>query len=83
MSPNPFVSGLGRRTMLSALALLPTFSGALLPVPASAQTATSGAPLVSWNDGAAKQAILDFVRDTGRPRKFQTMSASGGAHSGF
>jgi hypothetical protein len=64
MSPNPFVSGLGRRTMLSALALLPTFSGALLPVPASAQTATSGAPLVSWNDGAAKQAILDFVRDT-------------------
>ena len=33
MSPNPFVSGLSRRTMLSALAMLPTFSRALLPVP--------------------------------------------------
>src|SRR5271157_2097621 len=64
MSPNPFFSGLSRRTMLSALAMFPTFPGALFPVSASAQTATSGTPLASWNDGAAKQAIFDFVRAT-------------------
>jgi hypothetical protein len=64
MSPNPFFSGLSRRTMLSALAMLPAFPGALLPISASAQTATSDTPLASWNDGAAKQAIFDFVRAT-------------------
>ncbi len=63
MSRNPFFSGLSRRALLSALATLPAFSGGLLPVSASAQTATSGG-LPSWNDGPAKQAILDFVRDT-------------------
>ena len=31
---------------------------------AQAQTATSDNALPSWNDGPAKQAILDFVRDT-------------------
>ncbi len=62
MSPN--LSGLSRRTMLSALATLPAFFGAMLPLPASAQTATSGSPLPSWNEGAAKQAIFDFVRAT-------------------
>jgi hypothetical protein len=31
---------------------------------ATAQTATPVDPLPSWNDGPAKQAILDFVRDT-------------------
>ena len=61
MSPNPFFSGLSRRTLLSALATLPAFSGTLFPVPHAAQTATSGDPLPSWNDGAAKQAILNFV----------------------
>jgi hypothetical protein len=61
MSPNPVSSGLNRRTMLSALAMLPAFSAALLPVFTSAQTATSAGPLPSWNDGAAKQAILNFV----------------------
>jgi phosphoglycolate phosphatase-like HAD superfamily hydrolase len=45
------------------LTLLPALSGPTLTVPASAQ-ATPGGPLPSWNDGAAKQAILDFVRVT-------------------
>jgi len=63
MSPNSH-SGVSRRVLLSALAMLPTFSGVLLPDPASAQTAILGAPLPSWNDGAAKQAIFDFVRAT-------------------
>lgn len=64
MSSNSSHSGVSRRVLLSALAMLPTFSGVLFPVSSSAQTATSGAPLASWNDGAAKQAIFDFVRAT-------------------
>ena len=59
----PF-AGINRRTMLSGVALLAALSGPLFPVPAPAQTATSGGLLPSWNDGAAKQAIIDFVRAT-------------------
>src|SRR5262249_27394003 len=33
-------------------------------VPVSAQTSASGETLPSWNDGPAKQAIVDFVRAT-------------------
>jgi phosphoserine phosphatase len=64
MSSNSFVVGLSRRTMLTALAMLPAVSGSLLAVSTSAQTLISGSPLPSWNDGEAKQAILDFVRVT-------------------
>jgi phosphoserine phosphatase len=53
-----------RRAFVSSLALLPALSGPLLTLPASAQTTPSASPLPSWNDGAAKQAILDFVRAT-------------------
>jgi hypothetical protein len=50
-----------RRVILSILAALP--SAALLRNTAAvAQDAAS--PLASWNDGAAKQAIIDFVRGT-------------------
>jgi haloacid dehalogenase-like hydrolase len=52
-----------RRTLLSTLALLPALSAPPLIVSASAQTDSSGT-LPSWNEGSAKQAILDFVRDT-------------------
>jgi phosphoglycolate phosphatase-like HAD superfamily hydrolase len=55
-------SGINRRVLLSMLALLPALSGAPLPICALAQTTSS--PLPSWNDGAAKQAIIDFVRAT-------------------
>ena len=62
MSPNPFISGLSRRTMLSFLAMLPAvLECSLSPSPAPAQTTTSGNPLPAWNGGAAKQAILNFV----------------------
>ena len=61
MSPNTFFSGLSRRKLLSALAMLPALPGTFLPISASAQTVTTGSPLPSWNDGAAKQAILNFV----------------------
>jgi phosphoglycolate phosphatase-like HAD superfamily hydrolase len=59
-------SGIDRRTLLSALALFPALSALPMSVSASAQTVSSGA-LPSWNEGSAKQAILDFVRDTTDP----------------
>ena len=55
--------GIDRRALVSNLVLLPALSATLLASPVQAQT-TSNAPLASWNDGAAKQAILDFVRAT-------------------
>jgi hypothetical protein len=59
MSHTPFFSRVSRRTLLSALAVLPALPGTL--VPAAAQTAAVGDPLPSWNDGAAKQSIINFV----------------------
>src|SRR5580765_1057590 len=56
-------AGIDRRTLLSTLAVLPVLAAPLLPVPAQAQTTKTGG-LPSWNDGPAKQAILDFVRAT-------------------
>jgi phosphoglycolate phosphatase-like HAD superfamily hydrolase len=71
MSQKLFFAGVSRRALLSALAVLPAFSGSLLPMSVRAQTTASGSPLPSWNDGPAKQAILDFVRattDQGSPK---------------
>ena len=56
-------SRLDRRTVLTTMALLPALSALPLSVSASAQIASSD-PLPSWNNGSAKQAILDFVLDT-------------------
>jgi phosphoglycolate phosphatase-like HAD superfamily hydrolase len=56
--------GLDRRHLLSALALLPVVTASLRSAPALAQMRTEGAILPSWQDGAAKQAIVDFVRVT-------------------
>src|SRR6478609_10638083 len=64
MQPIAPSRGINRRVLLSTLALLPALSGPLLPVSAPAQTAAPGGLLPSWNDGAAKQAIFDFVRET-------------------
>jgi len=60
MSPKPSSSGVNRRALLSALAVLPVF-GSFLPMSARAQTAASGGALPSWNNGATKQGILNFV----------------------
>jgi phosphoglycolate phosphatase-like HAD superfamily hydrolase len=62
-SNKPPWSIIDRRTLISGLALLPAAAGTLVATAAQAQIAP-GAPLASWNDGPAKQAILDFVRDT-------------------
>jgi phosphoserine phosphatase len=56
--------GINRRALLSTLAALPALSGNLLTASARAETAPPGGVLPSWNDGPAKQAILDFVRIT-------------------
>src|SRR6476659_5845940 len=50
----------GRRFMLSVLAALPALPTLSGTTTAQAQTT----PLASWNDGPAKQAILDFVKAT-------------------
>ena len=52
-------SGVSRRALLSTLAI-----ASLLPetvLLAAAQTATASDPLPSWNEGPAKQAVVDFV----------------------
>jgi len=54
-------STISRRSVLSGLAALPVLPAPFLPTPALAQSAE---PLPSWNDGAAKKAIMSFVRDT-------------------
>jgi phosphoglycolate phosphatase-like HAD superfamily hydrolase len=64
----PF-SNLNRRALLSTLAVLPAISVPLLSVSAQAQlpqrpSQAEVPALPSWNDGSAKQAILDFVRAT-------------------
>jgi haloacid dehalogenase-like hydrolase len=64
MKPAIPFSGTNRRTLLSTLAVLPALSSPFLPVSAPAQTTASSGALPSWNDGTAKQAILDFVRVT-------------------
>ena len=53
-------SGINRRFLLSTLAMLPALTASLRATPAQAQAD----PLPSWNDGSAKQAIVDFVRAT-------------------
>jgi hypothetical protein len=56
-------SNISRRVLISSMALLPALSG--MPLTAIAQTqATPDNMLGSWNDGPAKQAILDFVKAT-------------------
>ena len=57
-------TGMNRRVLLSTLTVLPTLSGTPLPNSAQAQTATWANPLLSWNDGPAKKAIIEFVRAT-------------------
>ncbi len=64
MSPNPSFHRVGRRALLAALAALLILFGTLLPSSAAEATATSSDPLPSWNDGPAKQAIIELVKVT-------------------
>ncbi len=58
-------AGINRRVLISTAALLTALSGA--SIPSSAQMASSDGVLPSWNEGPARQAILDFVRATTDP----------------
>jgi hypothetical protein len=64
VKPTSAIFGLNRRAVLSLLAALPALSDMLLTASALAQTAPTGSELPSWNEGPAKQAIVDFVRVT-------------------
>ena len=61
MKSNRPGASVDRRVILSTLSVLP-LSAVLRSTVAFAQDA--GSPLPSWNDGPAKQAIIDFVRVT-------------------
>jgi hypothetical protein len=52
------VPGINRRSLVASLAALPMLAGLSSRLSAQVQ---GGNPLPSWNEGAAKQSILDFV----------------------
>src|SRR5262249_33688858 len=56
-------SDLNRRAVISGLASLPALAQTLFPAVVRAQ-GTQASALAAWNDGPAKQAIIDFVRTT-------------------
>jgi phosphoglycolate phosphatase-like HAD superfamily hydrolase len=59
--PNPsHTDALSRRSMLIAASAIVATAATLSPTEATAQTPTQ--MLASWNDGPAKQAIVNFVR---------------------
>ena len=58
--PRSTPNRLDRRSLLASLATLPAWPGLIGTAAAQAQTA----PLASWNDRPARQAILEFVRVT-------------------
>jgi phosphoglycolate phosphatase-like HAD superfamily hydrolase len=64
MKASPCSFGINRRVLLATLAALVILSAPFLPVSALAESASGSDPLPSWNDGAAKQAIVDFVKAT-------------------
>ena len=62
MTSDDLSFGVNRRTLVSSLALLPALTRTLMSSSAQAQAPTSH--LASWNDGPAKEAIIDFARAT-------------------
>ena len=60
-------NGLTRRFLLVALAGLPALPVMPTLFGASSARADDAPPLPSWNDGPAKQGILDFLRATTDP----------------
>jgi phosphoserine phosphatase len=62
MKPTRPSSRISRRVLLSTAAALPTLSE--LVIASTAQAQGRAGVLPSWNDGPAKQAIIEFVRAT-------------------
>jgi phosphoglycolate phosphatase-like HAD superfamily hydrolase len=63
--PPPSAAYISRRVLLSTAALLPGVSALAARTAAYAQSSVDVLP--SWNEGAAKQSIIDFVRTTTTP----------------
>ena len=63
MSPQLYIAycSIARRALLAGLAEFAILFTAFFPVSALAEAATATDPLPSWNDGATKQSIIDFV----------------------
>jgi phosphoglycolate phosphatase-like HAD superfamily hydrolase len=59
--------GPSRRLVLGALTAMPALAGLPALFGATGARADDAPPLPSWNDGPAKQAILDFIRATTDP----------------
>jgi hypothetical protein len=59
MRPTGWRFEINRRLLLASLALIGV---SLIPVFTLAQPSANSEPLASWNSGAAKQAIVDFVK---------------------
>lgn len=64
MKPTDKSPAIDRRALLSSLAVFPVLSGTFVTAAAQAQTTAPAGVLPSWNDGAARQAIIDFVQAT-------------------
>src|SRR6516164_4176474 len=62
MRPTLAFPRVSRRALLSTAAVLPSLPGLIAATAADAQAPAGVLP--SWNDGPAKQAILDFVHAT-------------------
>ena len=64
MSPKTSSFSITRRALLAGLAAFAILSAPSFPTSVLAEAASATDPLPSWNDGAAKQAIVDFVKAT-------------------
>ena len=64
MGQKPFPSIVTPRILIALLGAFALLSLPLLPVAALAEATSTVDALPSWNDGAAKQAIVDFVNAT-------------------
>jgi phosphoglycolate phosphatase-like HAD superfamily hydrolase len=60
--PPSACSSISRRVLLAALGALSILFAPALPVSTLAEAPSATDTLASWNDGAAKQAIVDFVK---------------------
>jgi hypothetical protein len=60
-------TGPSRRLLLGALAAMPAVASLPALFGATRARADEAPPLPSWNDGPAKQGILDFIRATTDP----------------
>ena len=64
MAPKPFTTRITRRILIVLLGAFAVLPSPLLPIIAVAEVPLATDALASWNEGPAKQAIIDFVKET-------------------